>query len=370
VTGAVPVRQLEGAPFALGGIPAEGLFLPGMNPEATEQLLQELWRQRQASFLAGGLTLSQISPTQAQSTGFVAAYEAYQRQTIPWRRALMESPCMRIWLRRMRQLPQPAHLEEKHFAMLEGLLSDGARLLNAEPTLTLDIKRFEVDPLLAAFIPPSYVFDDVEAKRRREPMNPYSLVFAEQVIHAALARIGEIWPSAQQDFSRFVKMVIHLPDLESRSCSAARFAGAILLSSGDATLLAVEESLVHECGHQILYCVMEADPLIQDDGRRSFTLPWSGAQRDAYGYFHATYIYLILAMFFERAVAEGGHEASEALPRLRAVLAGLERAIVDFADADFFTPTGQVFFDRMAHSAGSVIARNRRSAQCMEELHG
>ncbi|MGH7119990.1 MAG: aKG-HExxH-type peptide beta-hydroxylase [Acetobacteraceae bacterium] len=175
------------------------------------------------------------------------------------------------------------------------------------------------------------------------------------------------------NFDRFVKIIVHLPDLESRSCSAARFAGAILLSSGDDTLLAIAESLVHECGHQVLYSVMELDPLIRGDGQRSFTLPWSGSQRDAYGYFHATYIYLILALFFERVVKSGRDDRAAARERLAAILAGLDRALGDFADADFFTQGGKAFFNRLANQAVTVIERNRhRGAGALQsgKLHG
>ena len=128
---------------------------------------------------------------------------------------------------------------------------------------------------------------------------------------------------------------------------------------------------MHECGHQILYCVMELDPLIRDIERKSFTLPWSGAQRDAYGYFHATYIYLILALFFERVADSNRHDRQEALFRFGAILVGLQQALGDFADADFFTETGKAFFDRLARQAVSVIGRNRhRFAGSLENYHG
>ncbi|MGH8142347.1 MAG: aKG-HExxH-type peptide beta-hydroxylase, partial [Steroidobacteraceae bacterium] len=180
-------------------------------------------------------------------------------------------------------------------------------------------------------------------------------------------------PAARMNFDRFVKIIVHLPDLESRSCSAARFAGAILLSSGDDTMLAMAESLVHECGHQALYCVMELEPLICDAGQRSFTLPWSGSQRDAYGYFHAAYIYLLLALFYERVVNSGRDDQADAQERLAAILAGLDRALCDFANADFFTEAGKAFFNRLANQSVTVIERNHhRSAEALQsgKRHG
>jgi hypothetical protein len=361
----------DGAPAA-GDIRTAGLFLPGVDPFATDRLLDHLWRRRQASLLAGAMTLRAAVPDLAHRTGFTAAIEAFRDAPSGQRRALLEHPCLRIWLGRMTRLPRLDSLAPGPDNPLPALLADGARLLSQAVPATYVVQRYDVDPLLAAAVPPSYCFDNLDAKRRRDETNPYSLAFAREVIAAALQRVAEAWPAAREDFDRYVKIVVHLPDVESRSCSAARFAGAILLSADDETLLAVAESLVHECGHQILYCVMEADPLIVETAPRSFTLPWSGAQRDAYGYFHATYIYLILALFFEKVLDRHAGDREQALGRLAAIAAGLDRALADFAEADFFTETGRSFFENLADHAGRLLARchQRFGGLQPENAHG
>jgi len=357
--------------FVISGIRTDGLFLPGTDPEATELLLDYLWRQRQASFLAGGVTILQSCPSLAEETGFGAAVEAYRATPVADRRAMMEHPCFRIWLGRMTRLPRLDRVGVEGQDTLRTLLADGARLVHAGRGPDFTLQRFDVDPLLAAIIPPSYSFDELDAKRERETANPYTLAFANEVVTAALQGINEVWPAARLDFDRFVKIVVQLPDLEPRSCSAARFAGAILLSSRDDTLLAVEESLIHECGHQVLYCVMELDSLIRDIEGKSFALPWSGSQRDAYGYFHATYIYLILALFFERVADSDRYDRQDALSRLEEILVGLQQALGDFVNANFFTETGRAFFERLARQAMTVIRRNRhRFAGSLENYHG
>jgi len=220
------------------------------------------------------------------------------------------------------------------------------------------LQRYDVDPLIAEVAPPSFVFENLDAKRTRDASNPYTLGFLAEVLQAALKRIERVWPEMVDVFPSFVKIIIHLPDIESRSCSAQRFAGAIMLSASDDSLLAMEESLIHECGHQILYCVMELDPLIRRDAKGSFVLPWSGSERDAYGYFHATYIYLILALFFERALGRESSEDETVRQRLVTILHGLERALADFETAECFTTAGRMFFHRMGAVGREAIGRN------------
>jgi hypothetical protein len=345
--------------FMISSLGAAPLYLPGIDTVAEATLLEALFDRRQVSFLAGGLTILEEHSPLATESGFASSFANYQGLPLAQRRMIMEHPCMRIWLSHMRGLPRLDGPDKPDQDRFRALLVDGARLSNMPMASEWSLHRYDVDPLLSAAIPPSYVFDQLDAKRDGDAANPYSLGFARKVIAAALDYVAAVWPQARVCFDRFVKVVVHLPDLESRSCSAARFAGAILLSSADDTLLAVAESLVHECGHQILYCVMEHEPLIRDRGEQVFTLPWSGAQRDAYGYLHATYIYLILAMFFEHAIASDHARREEAIARLRAIVTGLDQALDDFHDAKFFTSAGRAFFDSLSRAGFDVINRNR-----------
>jgi HEXXH motif-containing protein len=101
---------------------------------------------------------------------------------------------------------------------------------------------------------------------------------------------------------------------------------------------------VHEYGHQVLYRAMEIDPLVDDDGTAEFTLPWSGSVRDFYGYFHAFYIYALLAAYYSRVQACRESDSDRAAERFEGIVEGLVRASEDFdANAHRFTRTGVAF---------------------------
>ncbi len=190
------------------------------------------------------------------------------------------------------------------------------------PGTSIFIERFDVDPLIVEVSPPSYQFPDEKRQREIEETTAYSLSFFLEVATAATERIKQTWLAAYQDFTKFVRIIIHVPNANFRSCSADRYAGVIFLSADDDTLLDVEESFIHEYGHQILYNVIELDPLIYQQEERRFNLPWSGAERDFWGYFHAFFIY----------------------QRLLEILRGAIQAVPDLEGANCFTPKGEELF--------------------------
>ena len=368
-TGTAEETKREGAVeegvFAISDIRAESLFLPGEDFLATEQLLDVLWRRRQACLLSLGLSILQTYPKLASDIGFARAIDDYRKLEFSRRRVLMEHPAVRIWLKHMARLPRvndrgsvPEGALQRHLAEFPRLLAFAEILGQRDFKPPYEVQRYDVDPLVAEAAPPSFVFDNLETRRLRDASSRYTVEFAREVIDAALRRTQLVWPECVQVFPKFVKVIIHVPNTEFRSCSAERYAGAIMLSTEEDTLLAVEESLIHECGHQILYCVMELDPIIRKDANGTFRLPWSGAQRDAYGYFHATYIYLILALFFERALGQLPYDEAAVSERLEAILRGLEKAIGDFENADCFTSVGSRFCEKLICRATELIQRN------------
>ena len=354
-------------PPAFGDFDAATLHLPGDDPAATDQLLDTLWRRRQATLLAIGLWIRRAYPELERETRFDAAMNRYMLLPQSHRRALMEHPPFRVWLRLM---ARPFSLRGKaaaQVAVVRSRLADLQRLADDENVRPEErsggrsyaIERYDVDPLIMEVAPPSYVFDQLDKKRSRDASSPYTLRFFADVVETALRRTEAVWPEMVAVLPKFVRTIIHVPDADHRSCSAERFAGAIMLSIADDTLLSVEESLIHECGHQVLYCIMELDPLVRKDAGGTFVLPWSGSKRDAYGYFHALYIYLLLGLFFERALGRYPTEDEAVHDRLIAILTGLKTALPDFDRAEFFTLGGRVFFDSLDDRATQLVERHR-----------
>jgi len=207
--------------------------------------------------------------------------------------------------------------------------------------------------LLAEVAPPTYEFPTPERGAEIDAGTAYNLSFFAHAGTVALDRIGERWPELDPLIPQFVRLLVHVPDGQFRSASAARYTGVVFLTADDESLLDLEESIVHEYGHQVLYRIMELDPLIADQAGH-FSLPWSGAIRDFYGYFHAFCIYILLADYFNRVIAVAdGNELLRARGRRRAVLDGIERALDDFPD-ERFTPNGRRFLNVMKERATQV----------------
>ena len=358
--------ELGRGEFLICGIDAQSLFLPQGDTASVDQLLDNLWRRRQRVLLALEMQVQTRLAALAGETGFAMALDCFKRLPEHCRRAVMEDPPIRVWLQ---HLPKGLLLDGGNLDSGDKLFSEQLReycrvqgqvlqtLAEPQDGSFCRIQRYDVDPLISQVAPPSFVFDDLDEKRRLDDCSPYTTRFFSEVLRAVMTRIEHVWPEMAIMMPRFIKTIVHLPDLESRSCSAQRFAGTVMLSSSDDTLLMVEESLVHECGHQILYCVMELDPLVRPGTDVSFVLPWSGVERDAYGYFHATYIYLILAFLMEREIARGP-DREQARKRLGEIVRGLKLALADFREANFFTPIGEQFLQRMLVVGTEVINRN------------
>lgn len=331
-------------------------FLPIDEPSKTDMLLDEVWKHRQATFLALGLKISKEEP-RVYRTSFSDFLQMFLNFPPKMRKQITEHPPFRIWLRQSTQALATASIQsasEKEF--LKEKLAEFGRVLSGFydnrdnvnhlriPGTSIRVQRFVVDPLIAEVSPPSYQFPDESKQREIDENTAYRLPFFVDVATVAVERIKQTWPAAYQDFTKFVRMIIHVPDADFRSCSADRYAGVIFLSADDETLLDIEESLIHEYGHQILYNVAELVSLIRDDMGSKFKLPWSGAERDFWGYFHAFYIYVLLICYFAQVQGRREEEQERATQRLVHILKGALKAIPDFEAVDCFTPRGKVLF--------------------------
>jgi HEXXH motif-containing protein len=207
---------------------------------------------------------------------------------------------------------------------------------------------------VAAAAPPTYRFPTKRQRAVREGKTAYSVSFFVDVANEALRRIAACWPELHNRWPDFVRILVHVPDGTFRSASAARYVGVVFLSADDGSLLEVEESLVHEFGHQVLYRVMELDRLLVGDDSTEYTLPWSGAKRDFYGYFHAFYIYVLLATYFARVVARGRVDEDAARRLFEHIASGLRIAARDFEPDDRFTARGRDFMAALLGNAERV----------------
>jgi HEXXH motif-containing protein len=207
--------------------------------------------------------------------------------------------------------------------------------------MPFEVVRYDVDPLVAEIAPPTYVFPAPKRAQELEAKTAYSLELFQSVAGAALLRIGRTWPEVRALFPCFVRAIVHLPDAEFRSASASRYAGLIFLTADDRTILEVEESLIHEWAHQVLYSVMELDPIVVAGEQGSLTLPWSGARRDFYGYFHALFVYTLLLRYLERIDDRGSEEMGRVRERFDQILRGAVAALPDFNDDARFTQRGR-----------------------------
>ncbi|MEU7070387.1 HEXXH motif-containing putative peptide modification protein [Streptomyces narbonensis] len=283
------------------------------------------------------------------------------------RRRLMAHPAMGIWLRQAARTPgselgQPdslRRLRDEFVAVRDRCLS-GAADDCATVAGSIQVRRYDVDPLIAHIAPPTFDFSARQEKngngQRAAASAAYPLDFFTQVAAIAMERIATTWPELHTMMPQFVHTLVHVPDGTFRSASAARYNGVVFLAADDDNLLAMEESLVHEFGHQVLYWVMELDPLFSNEGDTDFELPWSGAERDFYGFYHAFYIYILLAHYYRRVYETRPEHHGEAMSRYREITTGLTAAIPRIRAAGDFTPRGQLFTDNICAAARLAIS--------------
>lgn len=337
---------------------AGATFLPVDRPSRTIRLLDFLFHFRQATLVALSAKLEHQDPRLSLDTNFEASIERFRKLPELTRRQFLEAPAVRCWLKATTRLVAQVGAKKIEGKSIHDHLLELDRLLDAEgagaalpnntriPHTLINVARYEVDPLIRQFVPPSYVFPPERVGRERDLESIYTLSFFRDVARAALDRIEECWPEAYGDILHYVRLIVHLRDGDFRSCSADRYAGVILLTASDASLIEVEESIVHEYGHQILYCLMELDHIVINDQSPVYRLPWSGSERDYYGYFHAFYIYTLLAMYYARlACTRPHHELEFGRARFLSIMDGLRQAAPELAAAGRLTPCGQELLD-------------------------
>jgi hypothetical protein len=220
--------------------------------------------------------------------------------------------------------------------------------------------RLDLDPLLARALPPSYDMPVGSGAIATAKQAGHPLGFFKDVTRLALDRIKQSWPFAGAMVDALIASIAYLPDGNFRSCSASRYTGLVLLSSRDSSILDLEESIVHEAGHQLLYVMVEIEPVCLLTLGKTYQLPWSTQIRDLYGYFHAFFIYVILARYLEHVIAlRTGDEVRRARDRLGQILRGLVIAVPDLLHNAGLTPFGRALMALLRREINAIADRHR-----------
>ena len=333
-------------------------FCPADGQPWFDRLLDAVGAQRQATLMGLSLRPPANNHSSAEVQQFREAVHGFAGRPSLERDVVVHDPIFMIWLMNAVRAASTAttgqpmsglgEFEAQVTSALDSAASPGLSVGSAIP-----LRRFDVNPLLAQVAPPTYEFPTPNRATKLDSETAYSLPFFQQVASIALAQIGQRWSDLGLLIPRFVRLLVHVPSGQFRSASAARYTGVVFLTADDETMLDVEESIVHEYGHQVLYRIMELDPLVADQAGE-FSLPWSGATRDFYGYFHAFCIYILLADYFSRVIgATQGDERNRAIGRREAVLEGIQRALRDFPN-DRSTLLGVRFLELMRERAAEV----------------
>ena len=345
---------------AIGG----GLFFPHDGPACAIHLRRQAVAVRQTAVLALGMRWRWAFPALTQALADFCARPYAQRER------LIEEPILRIAVTLLSRVGTgdagaARSLVDALINALGGADMGDVHLCRVSGT-DIIIHRYMVPELLRRVSPPSYTFPDRALVRTRR--HAYTVDFFREVCQTALSKVHGTWPELHDDLVTCIKRLVHVPDADFRSCSAARYAGVVFLSDNDDRLVEVEESLVREYAHQILYTVMELDPLLASPvSARSYRLPWSGSSRDLYGYFHAFYMYVILACYYARvATAEGvlrdGDEHAFCRGRQLQIVHGLILASDDFTP-ELFTPAGQDLRQQLLHLVEQMAAAHPAARQ-------
>jgi hypothetical protein len=344
-----------------GKVPdAAQALIPPDQIQGLDALVEAVWRDRFSMFAFVVVQLQSMMPNLCMTSGFTDDSLAVLGADPEYRRRIVSDPAFLVWIRfATLALNRAATGSTRDKREVRRIIEEfppmrqrcDARLEVVEacaiPGTGIAVQRFDIDPLIAKITPPTYRFTASNRKRQELLGGSHSRLFFRDVATIAMQRIKCTWPECHQLISALTRVICYVPDAAFRSCSAARYVGVLYIGSRDDSLLDLEESLVHEAGHQLLYSIVEIEAVTEDpsSGLAEYILPWSGRTRDLYGYFHAFYIYTLLARYYDRVVSLGtadraDDELQRARQRLLHIIDGLIRAERDFTEVKALTQKG------------------------------
>jgi hypothetical protein len=225
---------------------------------------------------------------------------------------------------------------------------------------TILVKRYGIDPLILEMSSPEYCLPDEKRKAEFEQNVVYPESLFREMFEISLERIKHSWYEVYRDFPNFVHIFIDMIDGDYTSYSAAEHVGVIFVSTDNSPLVALEEYLMHEFGHQILYHLMELHPIVNDKIKKTYKLPWSGNERDFYGYFHAFYIYILIGRYLEKVKYRSKREQRRISKRISHILSGLKETVNVFENSDGFTIEGRRLFENLKSEVRKLEISNNK----------
>jgi len=272
--------------------------------------------------------------------------------------AVFDDPIFEIWLSFLHRAAAKGREEEVflHCVNLTSVLKRVEMRINGKEQRYLlgtkiPIQQNDLDPYLMAATPPSYDF--IEALQSEDEISNqgHPVELQTELLGLALKSIGNAWPEMKGQIIEFVKIIGYLPRATFRSCSASRYPGVIYIGNMDESILDIEESMVHEAGHQVLYRLAELTPLTKPNTSQAaeYELPWSGSKRDLFGFFHAFYIYALLAKYFWRRALVGDHNSRDARKRSILILMGMRLAEPMLKSDSNLSEQGRIILDQLCN---------------------
>lgn len=296
--------------------------------------------------------LSFTAPGTLPRTGYLDEMERLlTRQNDPAGQRTLRSTYLGMWLETLGRWSQDTGGETILPPPLDGAALDA---LARKTTL----REEDVPPFMRLLIPPSHTFRRAYAPSGTRQPGAQSW---EQALSTAIANADRIWPGLAEVIAAYTSHFLILEEIDFRSCSADRYLGLILLSTNDQSLIDIEESVIHETGHQILYQLDREKPLFHThDDERDVELPWSGSHRNFFGFFHAAYIYLILRDYYARAAQSHPFDQAYCRQRLGEIQSGLDAAVALLCDGrPLLTAHGQEVSDAMIRHIGQPVPEHR-----------
>jgi hypothetical protein len=277
--------------------------------------------------------------------------------------AVFDDPVFTVWLRFLHRAEAKGQTEEMlhHSSKLPEVLARVERRLTRSERWyvqgsTISVHQDDIDPYIMAATVPTYDFTkpSIAPGDPKSPGHPVGL--QAELLGITLREIGQTWPEMKEQVLDYVKVFGYLPEADFRSCSAARYSGVVYLGNMDESVLDLEESVVHETGHQVLYRLAELSPLTKPNTPQdaSYVLPWSGSKRDLFGFLHAFYIYALLTKYFWRRAARGGHEADDSRQRAQLILLGLMMARPTLRSDPNLTEQGHLIVEQLCDDIGKL----------------
>lgn len=261
------------------------------------------------------------------------------------RKSIISHPLTFIWMKSVVRALEGYGVAEKELDLsIEEIEYISSRFL---------LEEEDVHPILKRCIPPTYEFKKEYIRHRNETNDSKSYKCA---IETACCRAGTKINGFDHLLKGLVKAIVIVPDAGFRSCSAERYVGVIILGTSDQSLIELEESIVHEYAHQILYQIDFLDGIfIDQDDKEKIVLPWSKTSRNFYGFFHACFVYTILREYYKLSIEQNSYDQEYCQDRLMFIQDGLSKVTPYLANrSHLLNEAGQSLLRKLTSQINNV----------------